>query len=242
MTFSIAARCPDTGMLGVAIATAVPAVGSVCPFVASGVGAVVTQSWTNPYLGLDGLDLLEAGLAAEQTLAELIAADSGRDLRQLGIVDARGGSAAYSGTKCADHYGHRTGPGYSVQGNMLTDEQVLDAMADSFVGAADVDFPQRLIAALQAGERAGGDRRGRQSAAIKVYARERYPYMDLRVDDHFDPVEELLRIGDVWRAQILPSLDMMPRREQPRDRLEEPTDDNVLIDDPARLTGDFDPA
>lgn len=242
MTFSIVARCPDTGMLGVAIATAVPAVGSVCPFVAAGVGAVVTQSWTNPYLGLDGLDLLEAGLSAEQTLVELVAGDPGRDLRQLGIVDSRGGSVAYSGIKCADHYGHRTGPGFSVQGNMLTDEQVIDAMADSFVSATDVDFPQRLMAALQAGERAGGDRRGRQSAAVKVYAQERYPYMELRVDDHVDPVDELLRIGDVWRAQILPSLTMMPTREQPRDRLEKPTDDNLLIDDPARLTGNFDPA
>lgn len=219
MTFSIAARCPDTGMLGVAVATAVPAVGAVCPFVTAGVGAVVTQSWTDPYLGLDGLVLLEAGRTADQTLAELIAADPGRDLRQLGVVDARGESAAYSGAKCADHYGHRAERGYCVQGNMLAGKQVLDAMADSFVGAADLDFPQRLMAALRAGERAGGDRRGRQSAAIKVYARERYPYMDLRVDDHPDPVEELLRIGDVWRSQILPSLDKMPTREQPRDHL-----------------------
>jgi uncharacterized Ntn-hydrolase superfamily protein len=118
-TFSISARCARTGMLGVAVSTAVPGVGGICPFVKPGVGALSTQSWVNPYLGIDGLKLLEQGSTAQQALDTLIDADPGKDVRQLGIVDAAGRSAAWSGRRCTDWFGHITGPDFSVQGNML---------------------------------------------------------------------------------------------------------------------------
>lgn len=215
MTFSIAARCPRTGMLGVAVSTAVPAVGAVCPFGAPGLGAVATQSWVNPYLGLDALVLLADGRAAEDVVGQLISADPGRDMRQLGVVDRHGRSAAYSGAACTDYYGHFTGPDYSVQGNMLTGEDTLTAMVDSFGASAVEDLPERLVRALEAGQAVGGDKRGRQSAAVKVYRTEQYAYLDLRVDEHPQPVAELRRVLEVARRQMLPFVEMMATREDP---------------------------
>lgn len=133
-TFSVSARCARTGMLGVAVSTAVPGVGGICPFVKPGVGAVSTQSWVNPYLGIDGLKLLEQGSTAQQALDTLIDADPGKDVRQLGIVDAAGRSAAWSGRQCTDWFGHITGPDFSVQGNMLVGERTIQAMAEAFMG------------------------------------------------------------------------------------------------------------
>jgi uncharacterized Ntn-hydrolase superfamily protein len=215
VTYSVVARCADTGMFGIAIATAVPAVGSMCPHVASGVGAVVTQAWTNPFLGLDGLELLANGYSAEQALVKLVEGDPGRSLRQLAVVDHHGTVAAHSGSECSPYFGHLLGDGYSVQGNLLTGEETLTAMAEQMDRPHGSDLPQRLLDALHAGQLAGGDRRGRRSAAIKVYGAEDYPYMDLRVDDHAQPVEELLRLGGIWRRQILPLLEAMPTRANP---------------------------
>lgn len=215
MTFSVAARCPRTGELGVAVSTAVPSVGSICPFVASRVGAIATQSWVNPYLGIDGLALLQYGLDAQATLDKLIADDPGRDVRQLAVVDAQGQVAQYSGAECTDWFGHASGDGFGVQGNMLTGPEVIEAMQNSMTKSSSLSLHERLMLALEAGQSAGGDKRGRQSAALRVFADEQYPHFDLRVDEHTDPVKELRRIHSVAEKQFLPFMAGMPRRNDP---------------------------
>lgn len=214
-TFSIAARCERTGMVGVAVSTAVPGVGSLCPFAQPGVGAVATQSWVNPYLGIDGLRLMEQGLGAEASLEKLIADDPGRDVRQVGIVDRNGQSAAWSGQQCVPWFGHITGPNFAVQGNMLVGEQTIHAMADVFMRSDALDLPQRLLVALEAGQAAGGDKRGRQSAALLVMHTEEYPHCELRVDEHRYPVAELRRVYEVARHQLLPFVRGLPSRQNP---------------------------
>lgn len=236
-TFSISARCERSGMLGVAISTAVPGVGGLCPFVRQGVGAISTQSWVNPYLGIDGLTLLAEGLSAQQTLDKLMALDPGREVRQIGIVDVEGGSAAWSGSACTDWFGHITGPHFAVQGNMLVGEATLQAMADAFVRTAALALPERLVAVLEAGQAAGGDKRGRQSAALLVYHREEYPYLSLRVDEHAFPVAELRRIFEVARHQLLPFVDGMPTRDNPLAELPKPVTDMLMTPPPLRPGG-----
>ena len=144
-TFSISARCVRTGMLGVAVSTAVPGVGGICPFVEAGVGAVSTQSWVNPYLGIDGLALLRQGKNADEALKQLMADDPGRDVRQIGIVDAQGRSAAWTGKDCTIWFGHVTGPGYAIQGNMLVGELTIEAMARAFLETEALSLPERLV-------------------------------------------------------------------------------------------------
>jgi uncharacterized Ntn-hydrolase superfamily protein len=216
-------------MTGVAVSTAVPAVGAICCFGAPGVGAVATQSWANPYLGIDGVELLRSGLSAEQVVERLIGADPGRDMRQLGVVDAQGNSAAHSGASCTDWFGHVTGPGYSIQGNMLTGGETVQAMQESFESTASLDLPERLVRALEAGQAVGGDKRGRQSAAVKVYWREEYPYLDLRVDEHAQPVAELRRVLEVARRQLIPFIEMMPTREDPIGGHDEAVEQFILL-------------
>lgn len=214
-TFSIAARCPRTGMLGVAVSTAVPGVGGICPFVKEGVGAIATQSWVNPYLGIDGLKLLEQGLSAQETLDRLIAEDPGRDVRQLGIVDAQGRSAAHTGKDCVDWAGHLTGEGWSVQGNMLVGAATVERMADAAQTTVPLDLAERLMIVLEAGQAAGGDKRGKQSAALKVFHEEQFPWLDLRVDEHRNPVAELRRVLEVAKQQVVPFVKGMPSRTDP---------------------------
>lgn len=215
MTFSIVARCPRTGMLGAAVATAVPAVGSMCPFVRAGVGAVSTQSWVNPYLAIDALDLMARGASGPEALRTVLAADAGRELRQIGIVDAQGRSAAWSGTECTDWVGAIEGRGFAVQGNMLTGAAVIEAMAAAFEDTAGADLAERLMRALEAGDAAGGDKRGRQSAALTVHHVEAYPLVDVRVDDHPRPVQELRRVLGIFTLQTLPFVQGMPTRANP---------------------------
>jgi uncharacterized Ntn-hydrolase superfamily protein len=215
MTFSIVARCPRTGMLGTAVATAVPAVGSMCPFVRAGVGAVSTQSWVNPYLAIDALDLMARGASGPDALRTVLAADAGRELRQIGIVDAQGRSAAWSGAECTDWVGAIEGPGFAVQGNMLTGAAVIEAMAAAFGNAPEADLAERLMRALEAGDAAGGDRRGRQSAALTVHHVEAYPLVDVRVDEHPRPVSELRRVLRIFTLQTLPFVEGMPTRANP---------------------------
>ena len=155
-TFSISARCARSGMLGVAVSTAVPGVGGICPFVRPGVGAVSTQAWVNPYLGLDAVELLARGRSAEQAVREAIDADPGRAVRQLGAVDARGRSSAWTGEECVDWAGQKTGPDVSIQGNMLVGPATLEAMFESFAATGDEDLPERLVKVLEAGQAAGG--------------------------------------------------------------------------------------
>jgi len=212
-TFSIVARCPRTGRLGRAVSTAVPVVGAICPFVQPGAGAVASQSWANPYLALDALALMAGGTAAQEALDQVLSGDGGRALRQVGVVDAAGRSAAWTGDDCTPWCGHRTGSGYAVQGNMLAGEAVVAGMEAAFLDAADSGLEERLMRALEAGQAAGGDKRGKQSAALKIYGREAYPWLDLRVDEHPALVAELRRVLGVAMLQLRPFVDAMPTRE-----------------------------
>lgn len=197
-TFSIVARDPRDDSFGVAVASKFLAVGAYVPFAKAGVGAIATQALANLSYGPDGLAALAGGASAEDTVRALIQADAARDHRQLGIVDASGGAATYTGADCYDWAGGFAGDGFAVQGNILAGETVVNAMARAYV-AADSDLPHRLLAALRAGDEVGGDRRGKQSAALFVvrpgagYQGRSDRWLDLRVDDHLFPVKELGR-------------------------------------------------
>ena len=211
-TFSIVARCPRTFRMGVAVSTAVPGVGSICPFVQSGVGAVSTQSWVNPYLAIDALALVEQGATARAALDTVMGLDEGRALRQLGIVDAQGHASAYTGADCTPWCGHLIGLGYAVQGNMLANATVVEAMEAAFLGSLAEDLAERLLRALEAGQAAGGDKRGKQSSSLKIHGQEAYAWLDLRVDEHVSPVAELRRVFGVASVQLRPFIDAMPTR------------------------------
>ena len=215
MTFSIAARCPRTGMLGVATSSKALAAGAMVPYCRAGVGAIASQSFVNPYLGIDGLELLEHGLTAERALERLVEGDRGRDLRQLAIVDRDGRPAAYTGERCIPWAGQVSGAGYVCLGNILEGEDVVKAMARTFETTLVEELPERLVQALEAGQAAGGDRRGRQSAGVTVVSEEAYPLCDLRVDDHADPVVELRRVFEVYKSEAAGMQQIMPRRDDP---------------------------
>jgi uncharacterized Ntn-hydrolase superfamily protein len=215
MTFSIVARCERSGALGVAVSTAVPAVGAMCPYVRAGVGAVSTQSWVNPYLAMNALDLIEQGESAQSALKQVLEADPAAGLRQLGLVDQQGRTATWTGPSCTEWAGQRTAAGATIQGNMLTGAATLDAMLEAFVSSTDESLEERLMLALEAGQAAGGDKRGRQSAALKVMRDEAYAWFDLRVDEHPDPVAELRRVFEVARQQLTPFVEGMSTRDDP---------------------------
>jgi uncharacterized Ntn-hydrolase superfamily protein len=196
MTFSVTALCPRTGQLGVAVSTAIPGVGWFVPHGKSHIGAVASQALCNPYLGIWGLQLMEQGHDAAESLRRVLAADPEREQRQVAMVDVAGRSAAFTGAETVDWQGHRTGEGYAVAGNMLAGPAVVEEMAAAIAASASSALPlsERLLRALEAGQAAGGDKRGRQSAAIKVVAEEAFPYLDVRVDDHAEPIAELRRV------------------------------------------------
>jgi uncharacterized Ntn-hydrolase superfamily protein len=212
MTFSIVARCPRTGQLGVAVATAVPAVGSMCPYIESGVGAVSTQSWVNPYLAIEALRLMAAGHSGPDALAMVLARDPEKNLRQIGLVDSKGRGASWSGPRCTEWFGHIVEADFAVQGNMLANAETIRAMADAFKESAALELAERLMLALEVGDEAGGDKRGRQSAALRVHDTEAYPLLDLRVDEHARPIEELRRVYTIAKLQLLPFVRGMPRK------------------------------
>ena len=206
MTFSIVACDLDEQAWGVAVASKFPAVGAVVPWVQAEAGAIATQSFSNTTFGARGLALMATGLSAQETLQRLLEADPDRELRQVGLVDAKGGSATFSGSGCFAWAGGVSGKGYAIQGNILAGGQVVPAMEEAFLDAKG-NLPTRLYAALLAGDRAGGDRRGRQSAAIYVakpkagYGGFNDRWLDYRVDDHNDPVPrlgELLEMHDLY--------------------------------------------
>ena len=202
MTFSIVARDPETNALGVAVSTAVPCAGVTCPYVKAGVGAIASQAWTNARLGIDGLRLLELGLSPESALSTLLKEDAGAAKRQVAAIDAWGRVFVYSGAECDGWFGHRTGDNYSVQGNMLVGQETIDAMARAFEGTKG-RLAERLVVTLEAGQAAGGDKRGRESAALLVRAplSDLWEGTDIRVDQHADPVAELRRIFDIVQEQ-----------------------------------------
>ena len=198
-TYSIAACDLAAGQWGVAVQSKFLAVGSVVPWAEPGAGAIATQSYANPRYGPEGLALLRQGRSAQEAVDELTAADDGRAQRQVGVVDAKGGAATFTGEECHDWAGGRTGDGYAAQGNILVSADTVDALAESFE-ATSGPLAQRLLASLAAGQAAGGDRRGQQSAALLVverdggYAMLSDTLVDLRIDDHERPVEELQRL------------------------------------------------
>lgn len=199
MTWSIVAHDPASGAFGVAVATRAFAVGASCPFVRSGIGAVSTQSMTNRYLGPAVLDGLAAGLAPAEAIEQALRHDEGRGLRQVHAVDAQGRSAAWTGRNCVEWCGERTGAHVSVAGNMLAGAEVVGGSFDAFATGVGLTLPERMMAAMLAGEAAGGDRRGRQSAAMQLTTTEDFPDLDIRVDDHADPLGELRRLLALWR-------------------------------------------
>ena len=230
-TFSIVAYDSTFGMLGVAVSTKVPAVGAVCPFARAGVGAISTQAWTNPLLGVDGLDLLEQGYSAGEALRKLLDADPDPETRQIIAVDGEGRPAAHTGSETDPWKGHRTGNGYAVAGNMLVGEETITAMAEAFEASADEPLSERLLRALESGQAAGGDKRGRQSAALYVVKNEPYPYLDLRVDEHPDPVTEIRRVYEVAKRELLPFIEAMPTRDNPKGNFGEELKEKMLQKD-----------
>lgn len=207
-TYSIVGWDSITGDLGVAVQSKFLAVGAVVPYAKAGVGAIATQALANTGFGRDGLELLKLGFDAQQCVDSLIAADSGKESRQLGIVDARGNSAGFTGRGCMPFAGHLSGRGYSAQGNILAGEDVVKAMARTFEVSTG-SLADRLLASLEAAEKAGGDKRGRQSAALLVvregggYAGLNDRFIDIRVDDDSLPLHQLRRIYAKWTEQFL---------------------------------------
>ena len=199
-TYSIAGCDLDASQWGVAVQSKFLAVGAIVPWAEPHVGAVATQAYANPRYGPEGLDLLRQGYAADEVVRRLVGADDGRDERQLGIVDRHGGSAAWTGPGCNEWAGHRTGGGYAAQGNILVGAETVDALAETFEATVGRSLAERLLDCLAAAQAAGGDRRGQQSAAVVVVQREggyaglSDAVVDLRVDDHERPIDELRRI------------------------------------------------
>ncbi|HEY7385870.1 MAG TPA: DUF1028 domain-containing protein [Beijerinckiaceae bacterium] len=215
MTWSIIARDDITGEIGIAVATKFFAVGARVPFIEVGAGALATQALMNPLYGRAGLALLRQGMPAPEVLRHLVEADAGREHRQLHIMDVAGGFAAHTGSGCVDWCGHLIGDKFSVAGNMLAGPQVIEATAQAYAGNDGLPFARRLIAALKAGEAGGGDKRGKQSAALLTYSTEEYADLDLRVDDHPDPLAELERLEKVSRERWVHFRRFLPKRGDP---------------------------
>ena len=214
MTWSIVARDPS-GAFGVAVASRFFAVGALCPHARSGVGALSTQALVNPTYARPALDLMAEGLPPAEVVRVLTSADEGRESRQFHAIDARGRTAAHTGSACIDWCGHRAGDGYSVAGNMLAGPQVIDETAVAYESNGALNFAERLLVALAAGEAAGGDKRGKQGAALLMYTTEDYPFLDLRVDDHAEPIAELKRLYETSLDRFQPFLACVPSKATP---------------------------
>ena len=214
MTWSIIARDRGSGAFGVAIATRFFAAGALCPHAQSGVGALSTQALVNPHYGALGLDLLRSGVPAPEVVKRLTTPDEGREQRQLHVIDSRGRIGQHTGSKCIDWCGALVGDGYSVAGNMLANERVIRETArayESFRGP----LAERLLAGLEAGEAAGGDKRGKQSAALVIHSTEAYPELDIRVDDHAEPLAELRRLYDKAHERFIAFMSCGPSQKRP---------------------------
>jgi uncharacterized Ntn-hydrolase superfamily protein len=215
MTWSIIARDKETGCFGIAVATKFFAAGARVPFIAAAVGAVATQALVNLFYGTNGLRFLREGLPADAVVQALISADPGREHRQVHVMDAGGRVAAHTGAACIDWSGHIHGDGFSIAGNMLAGPRVLDDTAAAYLANDASPFPRRLIAAMQAGEAAGGDKRGKQSAALLIYGEEEWSDLDLRVDDHPEPLDELDRLERISRERWMAFRRCLPNHRDP---------------------------
>src|SRR5215472_173979 len=214
MTWSIVAR-DASGALGVIVASRFFAVGSLCPHARGGVGAISTQALVNPLFGADALTLLGRGIAPAVAVRTLVRADAGRDHRQLHMIDAQGRVAAHTGARCIEWCGHLAGEGFSVAGNMLAGPRVIEETARAYAAGRELPFAERMMAAMKAGEAAGGDKRGRQAVALLICTTESYPALDLRVDDHDDPLSELDRLYAKSLERFQPFVACLPSRARP---------------------------
>jgi uncharacterized Ntn-hydrolase superfamily protein len=215
MTWSIVAHDSKTGAFAVAVATKAFAVGASCPFVRAGVGAVSTQSMTNRYLGPAILDGLARGLPPAAAIEGALAGDAGSGIRQVHAVDRFGRTAAWTGGNCVEWCGSVSAEGISVAGNMLAGEPTVRQTLRTWNTGDDLAMPERLMAAMQAGEAAGGDRRGKQSAAMVMITTEDFPDLNLRVDDHVEPLTELRRLLGMWRIEGVARLGSAPSKANP---------------------------
>lgn len=214
MTWSIVAR-DASGALGVVVASRFFAVGALCPYAHSGVGALSTQALLNPLYGPRGLALLSQGIAPDDVVRSLLADDAGREHRQLHLVDAEGNVAGHTGIRCLEWSGQLAGEGFSVAGNMLAGPQVIEDTAQVYDAGRDLPLAERLMAAMIAGEAAGGDKRGKQAVALLICTTEAYPFLDLRVDDHAEPLEELQRLYVKSLERYQPFVACLPGRARP---------------------------
>jgi uncharacterized Ntn-hydrolase superfamily protein len=214
MTWSIVAR-ESTGAFGVAIASRFFAVGALCPGILTGRGALSTQALMNPLYRRRGLEALAEGAPASEVIERLKASDPGCEVRQVHVIDATGTSAAHTGRECIAWCGSIAGDGYSVAGNMLAGAKVIEETARVFENSAGLSFAERLLAAMDAGEAAGGDKRGRQGAALLIHTTEEYPFLDLRVDDHERPLDELRRLHRVSLERFQPFVRCLAKRGDP---------------------------
>lgn len=215
MTWSIVARDVAADEIGIAVSTCAFAVGARVPFIETGVGAVATQAFMNPFYGLRGLELLRAGAPAADVVRILTEGDAGRSQRQLHVMDRQGRSAAYTGDGCLPWCGHLIAKDFSVAGNMLAGEAVIAETARVFESLRGEPLAERFVAALMAGEAAGGDARGKQSAAILIHDQEEYPLLDIRVDDSVEPLPELARLLQKSRERFHHFRKFMPRKADP---------------------------
>ena len=215
MTWSIVARDACSGEFGIAVASRFFAVGAMVPHIRPGVGAVATQAFVNPLYGITGLKLLDAGLAPDAVIHALTERDAGARARQCHLIDATGRNAAHTGADCVDWAGHRLADGVSVAGNMLVGPTVLDDTLAAFQAAGEMPLADRLLAGMDAGEAAGGDKRGRQSAALVVWRDQDYPWLDIRADDHATPLIELHRLYQVAQERYLLVAETMATRTNP---------------------------
>ncbi|MDO1583863.1 DUF1028 domain-containing protein [Rhizobium oryzicola] len=215
MTWSIVARDPETGHLAVAVASRFFAVGCAVPHIRGRVGAVATQAFVSPLYGTDGLAMLGEGKSPEEIIATVTSRDDGSQQRQMHLIDAQGRNAAFTGEKCIDWAGHLVDDNVSVAGNMLAGPQVIEKTLKAYKDLAKASFAERLLGAMEAGEAAGGDKRGKQSAALVIYRDQDYPWLRIHADDHADPLNELWRLYRVAQERYLHVAETMPTRQNP---------------------------
>jgi uncharacterized Ntn-hydrolase superfamily protein len=215
MTWSIIAHDVKTGMVGLAVSTCAFAVGARVPSIETGVGVVASQSFVNPFYGPQALALLRQGASAQEAVDAITKADEGRSQRQVHIMDNKFRFAAYTGAGCVDWCGHLIRDTFSVAGNMLAGPQVIETTADFYETHPELPFAQRLLLSLKAGEDAGGDKRGKQSAALLIHDQEDHAYLDIRVDDHADPLAELMRVEEKSRGRYMHYRKFMPSKASP---------------------------
>jgi uncharacterized Ntn-hydrolase superfamily protein len=230
MTWSIVARDPQTGHFGIAVASRFFAVGAAVPHIKGRVGAVATQAFVSPLYGTDGLKLLEEGKSPEEIIETLTARDDGRRQRQFHLIDANGRNAAYTGEICVDWAGHLVDDNVSVAGNMLAGPQVIAETLRVYMerAAAGAPLAERLLDAMDAGEAAGGDKRGKQSAAMVLYRDQDYPWLRINADDHIDPLVELRRLYAVAGERFLHVAETMPTRENPHGMIDRRVIDQTI--------------